>query len=101
KGEAIHTGIPGELRLHFKDSRLAQIVVAQASRNMRLVMSIELRSASPHVDPLGKARFPPHVVFRYRMKLRQVECDCLCSRASQWLSTRRGARDLKSRFMTV
>src|SRR5205823_11605803 len=60
-----------DLTLH--DVRLSQIVEPEISRNTRLVMPSEARSAASDVSPIGKAATPPFVVLGDRMELGKIE----------------------------
>jgi hypothetical protein len=51
----------------------SKIVETEISRQMRLVMSPELRSCPGDVGPLGKPRAPPSVVLWNGMVLRKIE----------------------------
>ena len=53
----------------------AQIVKAQISRELRLIMSFERWLRLGDIRPLGETFAPPRVVFRDRMKLREIKGD--------------------------
>ena len=53
--------------------RHSQVIEAEVSGNMRLIVPRIQRSRLGDVRPFGEAVTPPFVVFRDRMELRQVE----------------------------
>ena len=78
EAKAVYPELSRHLRLFLHDARIAQIVVANVRmRNVRLIMTPELRPASANVRPLRKTFAPPRVVLRNAMKLRQIESNRL------------------------
>src|SRR5205809_3112286 len=43
---------------------------------MRLIMALEIRASPSHIGPLSKSFSPPFIVFRDRVKLREIKRDC-------------------------
>src|SRR5215468_10579210 len=43
---------------------------------MRLIMAIEIRASPAHIGPLSESFSPPFIVFRDRVKLREIKRDC-------------------------
>src|SRR5215831_635024 len=43
---------------------------------MRLMMAFEIRASSAYIGPLSKSFSPPFIVFRDRVKLREIKRDC-------------------------
>lgn len=67
-----------QARLLAHDVRVAQIVKAKVRGEARLMMPFELRKRARDVAPFGKASAPPRIVFRNRVKLRQVKGNQAC-----------------------
>src|SRR5262249_20484675 len=43
---------------------------------MRLIVALEIRASAAHIGPLSKSFSPPFIVFRDRVKLREIKRDC-------------------------
>jgi hypothetical protein len=67
--------LPGEHRLCLPRLRKAEIVEAEFTWNVRLMVSGVQRSGARHVRPLGESGTPPEVVLRNRVELREIERD--------------------------
>ena len=88
----------GELGLPLHHAFVGeQIVVAEFSRFVGLIVTFELRRRRAHFGPLGEARAPPVVVLRDRMKLRQVKRDRARRQQQDQLLSLRCAGTRKSR----
>ena len=71
--EALDAVAARQHRLAGQRVGVAQVVVAEIGRQMRLVMAGVARPRLHHVGPFGEAGAPPQVVLRRRVELRQVE----------------------------
>jgi hypothetical protein len=71
--EAGNTILPGQVRLRFARFRNTKIVKTEISGQVRLVVPAKKRTRFGDIRPLGKSFSPPRVVFRNRMKLRQIK----------------------------
>jgi hypothetical protein len=67
--------LPRQFGLRFARFRNTKIVKTEIGWQMRLVMTAKKRTCLRYVRPLGKSLTPPRVVFRDRMKLRQIKGD--------------------------
>src|SRR5262249_4965306 len=47
--------------------------------NMRLIMGLEITASPAYIGPLSKSLSPPFIVFRDRVKLREIKRDCFHS----------------------
>ena len=72
-GDAV---LPRQVRLRFARFRNTKIIKTEIGWQMRLVMAAKKRTCFCDVRPLSKSFAPPCVVFRDRMKLRQIKGDC-------------------------
>src|SRR5438046_54472 len=73
--EAGDSILPRQVRLRFARFRNTKIVKTEIGWQMRLVMAPKQRTRFRDTRPLGKSFAPPRVVFRDRMKLRQIKGD--------------------------
>jgi hypothetical protein len=73
--EAVDAILSGESGLRFAHLWDAQVVEAEISRQMGLVMSAIEGLGAYDVSPLGKSLAPKLVVLRYGMKLWEIERD--------------------------
>ena len=78
----------GKLHLTVLDFHVTEVVVTHVDGHPGLVVTVKLGPCPAHVGPLGEPFSPPLVVFRYGMKLGQVESDqphraLDCGRASE------------------
>jgi hypothetical protein len=65
--------LAGQISLVLTYFRKAQVVVAEVSWEMGLVVAGKEWNSSGHVAPLGETRAPPLVVFRDWVVLGEVE----------------------------
>ena len=72
--EALDARLTCQLGLLLARLGDTQVVEAQVAWDAGLVVPGEERNSACHVGPLGKARFPPLVVLRRGIELRQIEC---------------------------
>ncbi len=70
--EAIDAGPPGQIGLKTKRLGLGEIVETKIRGQIGLPVPHETRHRLGDIGPLGKTLSPPRVIFRDRMKLRQV-----------------------------
>jgi hypothetical protein len=65
----------GKLCLGYSCFFEPEIIEAQVSRYLRLIVSFETRSCRGNADPFGKPFTPPQVIFRNGVVLGQIEAD--------------------------
>lgn len=73
--EGAYAIVARQLHLPAQRVGLAEIIKAEVGGKPRLCVPFELRQSPRHVVPFREPRTPPRIVFRNRVKLRQIKSD--------------------------
>ena len=76
KAKAVDSVTRSQLCLFLQHTWIAQVVVSKHRGNMRLIVAVKIRTSCAHIGPLSKSFSPPFIIFRDRVKLREIKRDC-------------------------